>query len=44
LTEIDFDEFSQNVKNRLFVGLTRARLMVSLVVSERVEEFFDEML
>jgi hypothetical protein len=44
LTEIDFEEFSQNVKNRLFVGLTRARLMVSLVVSERVEEFFDEML
>ena len=44
LTEIDFDEYSENVKKRLFVGLTRARLMVSLVVSERVEEFLDEML
>ena len=43
LTEIDFDEFNQNVRNRLFVGLTRARLMVSLVVSERVDEFLDEM-
>jgi hypothetical protein len=44
LTEIDFDEYSENVKRRLFVGLTRARLMVSLVVSERVGQFLDEML
>lgn len=43
LTEIDFDEFNENVKKRLFVGLTRARLMVSLVVSKRVENFLDEM-
>jgi hypothetical protein len=41
LTEIDFDEFTDSVKKRLFVGLTRARLMVSLIVSERVEKLLD---
>jgi len=44
LTEIDFDEFTESVKKRLFVGLTRARLMVSLVLSERVEKMLDEKL
>jgi hypothetical protein len=44
LTEIDFDEFTESVKKRLFVGLTRARLMVSLIVSERVEKMLDEKL
>jgi len=41
LTEIDFDEWTDNAKRRLFVGISRARLMVSLVVTERVAELFD---
>jgi hypothetical protein len=38
LTEIDFENWDDNVKKRLFVGLSRARLMASLVVTERVSE------
>lgn len=41
LTEIDFEEWNVNVKRRLFVGLSRARLMVSLVVTERVSYLID---
>ena len=31
ITEIDFDDWSDDVRRRLFVGLTRARLKVALV-------------
>jgi len=41
LTEVDFEEWSENVKRRLFVGLSRARLMVSLVVTERACNLID---
>lgn len=41
-TEIDFNDWSQEVKKRLFVGISRARLMVSLVVSERASELLYE--
>jgi len=44
VTEIDFEQWNENVKKRLFVGLSRARLMVSLVVSERVSDMLDEKL
>lgn len=44
LTEIDFEEWTDDIKKRLFVGLSRARLMVSLVVTERAGELLDEML
>lgn len=44
LTEIDFDEWTDDVKKRLFVGLSRARLMASLVVTERVGSLMDQKL
>jgi hypothetical protein len=44
LTEIDFNQWSDNVKKRLFVGISRARLMVSLVVAEETSELLYEML
>jgi len=44
LTEIDFDQWDENVKRRLFVGLSRARLMASLVVTERAGALIDEKL
>jgi hypothetical protein len=31
ITEIDFDDWTDDVRRRLFVGLTRARLNVALV-------------
>lgn len=40
LTEIDFTEWDQVIKNKLFVGLTRARLTINLVISTRVEKLF----
>lgn len=39
LTEIDFEELDDNKRRRLFVGLTRARLRVGLVMSGRAIEF-----
>jgi hypothetical protein len=42
LTEIDFVGWDQVTKNKLFVGLTRARLTINLVMSEAVEEAFIE--
>jgi len=33
ITEIDFDAWTEEVRRRLFVGLTRARLKVALVGS-----------
>ncbi len=42
LTEIDFTEWDQITKNKLFVGLTRARLTINLVISPRVEQLFIE--
>jgi hypothetical protein len=42
LTEIDFAEWDQVIKNKLFVGLTRARLTVNLVMSKATEKLFIE--
>jgi hypothetical protein len=42
LTEIDFDEWTDDIKKRLFVGLSRARLMASMVVTERSGELLDQ--
>jgi superfamily I DNA and RNA helicase len=42
LTEIDFSEWDQTTKNKLFVGLTRARLTINLVMSEATEKLFIE--
>ena len=44
LTEIDFDEWTENAKRRLFVGLSRARLAVSLVLTEKASELIDQKL
>ena len=44
LTEIDFDEWSENVKRRLFVGISRARLAVSMVLTEKASELTDKKL
>ena len=44
LTEVDFDDWNENVKKRLFVGLSRARLMATLVVTERVSALLDQKL
>jgi Nuclease-related domain/AAA domain len=44
LTEIDFDEWTENVKRRLFVGLSRARLVVSLVLTENASKLIDQKL
>ena len=41
LTEIDFDEWTENIKRRLFVGLSRARLSASLVLTEKASELID---
>ena len=35
LTEVDVEDWTEDVRRRLFVALTRARLRVDLVVSER---------
>ncbi len=37
-TEIDFEEIDQLVLRKLFVGMTRARLKLVLVLSERAEQ------
>lgn len=42
LTEIDFAGWDQVTKNKLFVGLTRARLTINLVMSTGVERLFVE--
>ena len=42
LTEIDFSDWDQVTKNKLFVGLTRARLTINLVMSTNVEKMFIE--
>lgn len=44
LTEVDFGEWSEDVKRRLFVGLSRARLRLVVVVSERAERVIHERL
>jgi hypothetical protein len=44
LTEIEFDEWNVNIKRRLFVGLSRARLMATLVVTEHVSSLLDKKL
>jgi superfamily I DNA and RNA helicase len=38
ITEIDFSELGLRERRRLFVALTRARLHVALVTSERAAE------
>jgi superfamily I DNA/RNA helicase len=35
LTEIDFEQFDDNVRKRIFVGATRATIKLVLVISER---------
>lgn len=42
LTEIDFEQWDSNIKKKLFVGLSRARLMITLVLSEKASELIDE--
>jgi len=37
-TEIDFEQFDQLVLRKLFVGMTRARLKLVLVLSERAQQ------
>ena len=37
-TEIDFDEIDELVFRKLFVGMTRARLKLVLVMSDRAAE------
>jgi hypothetical protein len=44
LTEIDFDEWTDEVRRRLFVALTRARLKLALVLSERAAALVEERL
>jgi len=44
ITEIDFEEWTDSVKRRLFVALTRARLRVTLVASERAARAIEELL
>lgn len=44
LTEIDFTEWNEDAKRRLFVGLTRARLKLTLIASTRAEELICERL
>jgi hypothetical protein len=41
LTEIDFEELGLRERRRLFVALTRARLQVALVTSERAAQAID---
>ena len=40
LTEIDINEWDQITKNKLFVGLTRARLTINLVMTKETEALF----
>lgn len=44
ITEIDFDAWTDDVRRRLFVGLTRARLKVALVASASAERLILERL
>ena len=37
LTEVDFGEWSEDVRRRLFVGLSRTRLKLVLVAGERAD-------
>jgi len=40
----NFDGWTENVKRRLFIGLSRARLAVSLVLTEKASELIDQKL
>lgn len=42
LSEIDFDELTENTKRRLFVGMTRARLRLALVCTEEAAEVLSQ--
>ena len=42
LTEIDINEWDQITKNKLFVGLTRARLTINLVMTKETEDLFEQ--
>lgn len=44
ITEIDFSQWDENARRRLFVGLTRARLRVALVASEKVAQLIEDRL
>ena len=44
LTGVDFDEWTSDAKRRLFVAMTRARIRLTIVASERaVEEIVDSL-
>lgn len=40
LSEIDFSEMTDNERNKLFVGITRAQIAVSIVLSETAAAWF----
>ena len=42
ITEVDLDELDEKNKKKLFVALTRARLAVSLVISDTANKSFSE--
>ena len=42
ITEVDLDELDEKNKKKLFVALTRARLAVSLVISDTSNKSFSE--
>ena len=44
ITEIDFDAWTEDACRRLFVGLTRARLKVTLVTSQAAARLIGERL
>ncbi|HWS74129.1 MAG TPA: ATP-binding domain-containing protein [Quisquiliibacterium sp.] len=44
ITEVDFDSWNDDARTRLFVALTRARLKVALVASERVVRLIEDRL
>ena len=41
ITEVDFDDWTEDARTRLFVALTRARLKVALVASQRATELIE---
>ena len=44
ITEIDFAQWDETARRRLFVGLTRARLRVALVATEEAARMIEDRL
>lgn len=44
LSELDFDEFNEQERRKLFVGLTRAQMAVKLVMTEKAAKALEERL